>query len=151
MFKNPKKSFLRLGVLENNIKTLNLDKSVSVEEVENFSVSIIPAWGKTKIKNYQMICKVFGIDYFTVFDNDKATDDEPANENTAIENKAENEKKTKFSTSFEAKLGVTSDNKFQKLVKKIDELANINLLGQETKDCVNNLKTFIESNNSDNI
>lgn len=115
-------------------------------DVENFSVSIIQAWGKTKIKNYQMICKVFGIDYYTIFDNDKAKDDEPTNENTAIENNAENGRKTKFSTSFEVRLGVTGDNKFQKLVKKIDELTDINSLGQEVKNCVNNLKTFIESN-----
>ena len=120
-------------------------------DVENYSVSIIPAWGKTKIKNYQMICKVFGIEYFTVFDNDKATDDEPINENAAIENNVQNEKKTKFSTSFEAKLGVAGDNKFQKLVKKIDELTDMNSLDQEIKDCANNLKTFIESNNSDSM
>ena len=114
-------------------------------DVENFSVSIIPAWGKTKIKNYQMICKVFGIDYYTIYDNDKAEDGEPTNENTAIENNAGNGKKTKFSTSFEAKLGVTGDNKFQKLVKKIDELTDTNSLDQEIKDCVSNLKTFIEN------
>ncbi len=120
-------------------------------DVENFSVSIIPAWGKTKIKNYQMICKVFGIDYFTIYDNDKAEDDEPTNENTAIENNTENGKKTKFSTSFEAKLGVTGDNKFQKLVKKIDELTDTNSLDQEIKTCLSNLKTFIESENSDRI
>lgn len=114
-------------------------------DVENFSVSIIPAWGKTKIKNYQMICKVFGIDYYTIYDSDKAEDDEPTNENKAIENNAENGKITKFLTSFEAKLGVTGDNKFQKLVKKIDELTDTNLLDQEIKDCVSNLKIFIEN------
>ena len=114
-------------------------------DVENFSVSIIPAWGKTKIKNYQMICKVFGIDYFTIYDNDNAEDDEPTNENTAIENNVENGRKTKFSTSFEEKLGVAGDNKFQKLVKKIDELSDTNSLDQEIQTCIRNLKTFIES------
>jgi len=114
-------------------------------DVENFSVSIIPAWGKTKIKNYQMICKVFGIDYFTIYDNDNAEDDEPTNENTAIENNVENGRKTKFSTSFEEKLGVAGDNKFQKLVKKIDELSDTNSLDQEIQTCIRNLKTFIKS------
>ena len=33
-----KKELLDLGILENNIKTLNLDKPVSFEEVENFDV-----------------------------------------------------------------------------------------------------------------
>lgn len=114
-------------------------------DVDNFSVSIIPAWGKTKIKNYQMICKVFGIDYFTVYDNDKAEDNEPASENMAIENNTQEGKKTKFSTSFEKKLGVIGDNKFQKLVKKIDELTDTTSLDQEIKTCVSNLKTFIEN------
>ena len=116
-------------------------------DVENFSVSIISAWGKTKIKNYQMICKVFSIDYYTVFDNDKATDDEPATENMAIEANVQDGKKTKFSTNFEVMLGVTSDNKFQKMAAKIDELTDTNSLDQEVKDCVNSLKTYINSDN----
>jgi len=33
-----KKELLNLGILENNIKTLNLDKHVSFQEVENFDV-----------------------------------------------------------------------------------------------------------------
>lgn len=115
-------------------------------DVENFSVSIIPTWGKTKIKNYQIICKVFGINYYTIYDHDKEGD-----ENTAIENNAQNEKITKFSTSFESKLEITEQDKFQKLVKKIDEVTDINSLDQEVKNCVSSLKTFIESDNSDNI
>ncbi len=113
-------------------------------DIENYSVSIIPVWGKTKIKIYQMICRVFSIDYFTIFDVDKVSNDEPANENGDIEFNSQAGKVVKFSTSFEEKLGVTGDNKFQKLVKKIDELTDINSVHQEIKDCVNSLKTFIE-------
>ncbi|MFH0873528.1 MAG: AAA family ATPase [Candidatus Komeilibacteria bacterium] len=114
--------------------------------IENYSVSIIPAWGKAKIKNYQMICRVFGIDYYTIYDNDNVEEDgEPTNENTAIENNIENGKRTKFSTSFEALLGVSGDNKFQKLVKKIDELTEINSLNEEIKTCLSKLKSFIEN------
>ncbi len=111
-------------------------------DVENFSVSIIPAWGKAKIKFYQMICRIFGINYFTVYDHDKYE-----NENIFIDNNALQGKIFKFSTNFEAKLGVIGDNKFQKLVKKIDELtdADIESLDQEIKDCLSNLKTFIET------
>jgi predicted ATP-dependent endonuclease of OLD family len=124
-------------------------------DIEIFSVSIIPAWGKTKIKNYQMICKVFGIDYYTIFDADIEEKDDSKTEqqnkeqnnkeNTAIKNNAESEKITEFSTSFEAKLGITGGNKFQKLVKKIDELSDVNSLDQEIKNCLSNLKKFIES------
>ena len=114
-------------------------------DIEEFSVSIITAWGKTKIKNYQMICKVFGVDYFTLFDQDKAEDDEPETENSAIESNAQTGKIAKFSTSFEAKLGITGEGKFQKLVKIIDEMTDTTSLDQEIKDTLSSLKTFIES------
>lgn len=114
-------------------------------DIENFSISIIPVWGKTKIKNYQMICKVFGIDYYTIYDNDNIEDNEPVNENTAIENNADGRKKTKFSTSFEKLLGVKGDNKFQKLVNLIDELDGIESLNEEVKKCLDGLKNYIEN------
>jgi hypothetical protein len=108
-------------------------------EFDKYSVSIIPAWGKTKVKNYQMICKCFGIDYYTIFDHDI---DE--NENTAIETNAETGRLTQFSTSFEKKLGINqNDDKFQKLVSLVDGLSDINSLDQEVKDCLTNLTSFI--------
>lgn len=115
--------------------------------IENYSVSIIPSWGKTKIKNYQMICKVFGVNYFTLFDQDKAENDEPETENSAIESNAQTGKIAKFSTSFEDKLGVNGDGKFQKLVKKIDELTDITSTDMEIQTAVNSIKDFIESEN----
>lgn len=113
--------------------------------IDEYSISIVSCWGKTKIKNYQMICKMFGIDYFTLFDSDKADDDEPENENTAIETNAQSGKMVKFSTSFESKLGVNGDSKFQKLVKKVDEITEINSLDSEIQTAVTNLKAFIEN------
>ncbi|MBX6362078.1 MAG: ATP-dependent endonuclease [Acidobacterium ailaaui] len=113
--------------------------------IEDKSVAIIPVWGKGKIKIYQMICKVFGIDYFTAFDNDKATDDEPDGENTAIENNAQDGKYVKFSTSFEALLGVSGNNKFQELVKVIDRLTDINTVDNEIHEAVDAIKDFIEN------
>lgn len=114
-------------------------------DIEEFSVSIITAWGKTKIKNYQMICKVFDVDYFTLFDQDKVEDDEPETENSAIESNAQTGKVAKFSTSFETKLGITGEGKFQKLVKIIDEITDSSALDQEIKDTLVSLKIFIES------
>jgi predicted ATP-dependent endonuclease of OLD family len=114
-------------------------------KIENESVAIISAWGKTKIKNYQMICKVFGIDCFTVFDNDKATDEEPDCENIAIENSCPSGRYIKFSTSFEALLGVNGDNKFQKLFHVIDEITDISITNREIHQAVNTIKGFIEN------
>lgn len=114
-------------------------------DIDAFSVSIIPVWGKTKIKNYQMVCKVFGIDYFTLFDQDKVEDDEPEAENSAIENNAQTNKIKKISTSFEAKLVITGDDKFQKVVKIIDEMTDTVSLDQEIKGALTDIKGFIES------
>jgi len=110
-------------------------------DIESFSVSIIPVWGKTKLKNYQMICKHFGIDYYTLYDHDQ---DE--NENTLIESNAQPDKVKSFSSNFEAKLGITqNDDKFQKVIKKIDILTDINFLDQETKDIIDDLKMFVQN------
>lgn len=114
--------------------------------LENYSVAIIPSWGKTKIKNYQMICRVFGIDYFTIFDKDKDNDDESYNENSVIENNAQEGKVVKFSTNFEALLDVTGNNKFQKLVKVISELSDIEIVNEEVRQTIGAIKNFIENN-----
>jgi len=116
-------------------------------DIDNYSVSIIPSWGKTKIKNYQMICKVFGVDYFTLFDQDKVEDDESGMENPAIEGNAQTGKITKFSTSFEKKLGITGDGKFQKLVKTVDDITDITSADTEIQTAVKNIKDFIENEN----
>lgn len=122
-------------------KLLELDNC----NMEDHSVSIIPSWGKSKLKNYQMICKYFDVDYYTIFDNDKATKDESNNENSAIECNSQYGKYVKFSTSFEDKLGVNGDNKFQKLVKKIDETVELNSLDTEVTEAVKKIKSFIQS------
>lgn len=110
--------------------------------IEDYSVSIIPAWGKTKIKIYQMICECFGVNYFTLYDHDKEE-----NENTIIEANAQSGKVVKFSTSFEDKLGVTGDDEFKKLVKAIDDMVNISSADTEIQTVVNKIKNFIESEN----
>lgn len=114
-------------------------------DLDKFSVSIIPTWGKTKIKNYQMICKCFGVDYYTIFDQDKKEDDEPTNENSAIEDNIQSGKLTKFPTNFEALLGISGDKKFQKVVRKVDDLSDVSSLDQEIKTCLTNIQNFLES------
>ncbi len=140
----------KVVLVEGPSEKYGLPKLLNLAEcaIENQSVAIIPAWGKTKIKIYQMICRVFGIDYFTIFDNDKATVDKPGNENAGIENNALDGKLVKFSTSFEALLGVTGDNKFQKLVQAIDEMTDINSVNEKIQQAINAIKDFIENNHS---
>lgn len=110
--------------------------------IENYSVSIIPTWGKKKIKIYQMICKCFGVNYFTLYDHDEEED-----ENGIIEANAQSGKVVKFLTSFEGKLGVTGDDKFKKLVKAVGVITNIASVDTGIQTAVNGIKNFIESEN----
>ena len=108
-------------------------------DVAKYSVSIIPVWGKGKVKQYQLMCKCFGVDFYTIFDHDREE-----RENSYIEANAVNGKLTQFSTSFEKKLGINqNDDKFQKLVTLVDGLSDIRSLDQEIKDCLTNLTSYI--------
>jgi len=111
--------------------------------INNYSVSIIPAWGKTKIKVYQMICKYFNIDFYTIYDQDKKEDNEPDKENGFIENNVLQDQLYAFSTNFEDRLGINGNHKFQKLVKLIDELSDIESLDNEIQECIKKVTNFI--------
>ena len=92
-----------------------------------------------------MVCKCFGIDYYTIFDQDKNEETEPDDENLAIENNAQIGKISKIPTSFEDKLGINGNNKFQKLVKKIDDTVDQNGLDPEINKLILAIKTYIEN------
>lgn len=130
-----------------------LPKLLTLKEcnLNNYSASIISAWGKNKLKVYQMICRAFNVDYFTVFDKDDASPDNSENnekENECLISGAQNEKCFMFSSSFEKLLDISNENgdtKFQKLVKKIDNLTSIIGLNQEIIDVTAKIKDFIEA------
>lgn len=148
-------------ILRENLELFFADKCILVEgpeekyalpkllkllgcEIEDYPVSVIPVWGKTKILTYQMICRCYGVDYFTMFDEDKNEDDEPDSANINIETNSQSGKMAKLSSSLSAKLGVAGDHKFNRLVKAVDGLTDANLFDQETKDCIERVKDFIE-------
>lgn len=106
--------------------------------LNDYSVAIIPSWGKTKIKVYQMICKAFGKNYYTVFDKDKEE-----SENDTIEGNILYSQMTKFSTSLEKLLGITGDEKFQKLVEIVDSTEDLNTLDTEIQSAIGEIETFI--------
>lgn len=147
--------------LEENLQLFFTRKSILVEgpaekyalpkllklkgcDISSFSVSIIPVWGKGKMKQYQTICSCFGIDYFTLFDKDQKSGDSYDNdeENTAITNNTLSGKVKQFTTSFEDLLGV---NSFAGVVSKVDSLANLSSINGEILDVLVKIKNFLQS------
>lgn len=118
-------------------------------DINDYSVSLIPVWGKTKIKTYQMICKCFGVDFFTLFDgdDDDGTDSSSnKQENISIKNDSLNYFEFE-GTNFEKLLGITSNNhKFAKLVEKIDSLTDLTGIDTKIIDALNAIETFIKTN-----
>ncbi|MDO9231647.1 MAG: AAA family ATPase [bacterium] len=119
--------------------------------VDKYSVSIIPVWGKSKLKVYQMICKAFDLNYFTIFDGDAGASHTDSNnnekENNALKLGSQDEKYVMFSTSLEKLLGVSGlsgDTKFQRLIKIIDELKSIDGLNSEVVDAITKIKAYME-------
>jgi predicted ATP-dependent endonuclease of OLD family len=95
--------------------------------------SIVIAVGKANIPHYQLICKAFGIDSFSVFDKD-TDDEEDTHKNDRIKNLA-NSNYFMFGTSFESAIG---KSKMNEIMQEFEE-GNI---VQEVKDCVEAIKAW---------
>lgn len=115
-------------------------------DISKHSVAIISVWGKGKLKQYQLLCKAFGIKYFTLFDKDKKKGDIYDNdvENQAILNNIFSEEAFyQFESSFEEALGVSD---FQKVVAKIDSMENREEIPDEIINAMEKIKNFILNN-----
>ena len=113
-------------------------------DISCYSISIIPVWGKGKLKLYQLLCKCFGADYFTVYDEDRKDGETFDNneENNAIETNSLNGQHYKFPQSFEISLGVSN---FQGVAIKVDSINSASGLDANLTALLNKLKTYIES------
>jgi len=86
--------------------------------------SVIPCYGKDKLFYYQMICRTFGIPYFTLFDlDDDKPDDEP---NKTIIEASHNNDYYHFASSLENHFGITTDKyKASKTMLAIDNTQEV--------------------------
>lgn len=112
-------------------------------DIAKYSISVIPVWGKGKLKQYQLICKCFGVKFYTLYDKDKKKSDTFDNneQNGFIESNAITGQVSSFSKSFESSLGVTE---FQGVVEKVDKLTSVSGLDSELTEILSKLKVFIE-------
>ncbi|OGM11965.1 hypothetical protein A2Z22_04765 [Candidatus Woesebacteria bacterium RBG_16_34_12] len=114
-------------------------------DVSHYSVSIIPVWGKGKLKQYQLLCKCFGVNYFTVYDEDRKNGETYNNdeENNSVEANVIQNQVYKFPQSFESSLGV---NDFQGVATKIEGISSVSGIDISIIDLLNKLRNYIESN-----
>lgn len=111
-------------------------------DISNYSASVISVWGKGKMKQYQMICQCFGINYFTLFDADAKPDETFDNNiaNQAIIDNAVNGNLAMFSSSFEDLLGVSN---FNAVVTRIDNLTNLTSINAEIIEKLDLIESFL--------
>lgn len=86
--------------------------------------TVIPAHGKSKIPEYQFLCRVFGLPYFTVYDTDTGKDDD-ANLTDRIVALAADGLVFEFAPSLEDAFGIgkNAQHKGQKTVDAIEACA----------------------------
>lgn len=109
------------------------------------STTIIACNGKDKIFYYQLICKAFGIPFFTLFDLDGHTPDEEPNA-TIIKNSF-NDNYFHFNKSLEDCFGILSEkHKTSKVMRAIDDCQDIH---EEVSLALKRIAEFIETTKRD--
>lgn len=102
-------------------------------------LTTVSANGKGKLKNLQLICKAFGVPYFTVFDLDE--ENYSSSENQAIKDFSFNSQFYAFPTSFEDVLG-TKKSKY-KTSESMSRIEEIEKLPTEIKELFDAIDKFI--------
>ena len=87
------------------------------------NLTIISCNGKSKIPYYQLLCKSFGLPYFTIYDLDSKAETE--GDNKRVHNWSEGNATIEFSTSFEQLLGfkANAEHKTNELLILIDSIS----------------------------
>jgi len=114
----------------------------AIEVLADFNLSeitIIPCYGKNKIFYYQLLCKAFGIPYFTLFDLDGLKKEiEP---NLTIINAAVGDEYFHFDKSLECCFGISTDyHKGSKLMSAIDACEKVD---GEMAEALEKIKSFV--------
>ncbi|MGB9911139.1 MAG: AAA family ATPase [Microgenomates group bacterium] len=99
-------------------------------------VTIIYARGKSNIPYYQMICLIYGIDFFVVYDYDKDEEDEGKDE--MIKEFSSENQRFMFETSFEKLIG---SERLNEILEKINTLLEKEI-PQQIIDCINKIRSY---------
>jgi len=114
----------------------------AIEVLSDFDLSdvtIIPCYGKNKIFYYQLLCRAFGIPFFTLFDLDGENSETNPNKN--IINASLCYEYYHFKNSLESSFGITSTaNKSSRMMDAIDSCTKVE---GEIFDALNSIKSFV--------
>lgn len=113
-------------------------------EINLNNVTIISCNGKGKIPYYQLLCKSFGIPFFTLFDLDNTPVTEEDNKRSY--DWATPSARHTFTTDFETILGVNASgrHKTSNVLIKIDGL-EVSAIPQEIKDALISIDIWVKS------
>ncbi len=106
--------------------------------------TIISCNGKSKIPYYQLLCKAFGIPYFTLIDLD--TKAETDTENKSLIDWVENDASAKFENSFENSLGINPDtHKGSEVLKHIESITSKETIPQDIREAIEKIQSWSTS------
>jgi len=101
-------------------------------------LSVINCLGKGNIPYYQMLCLVFGVDYFVVYDFDKGGDSESKDQ--TIKAFGDSNKIFSFEQSFEKVIRKDKLNKILEVIENMDE----DKIPDEINDCCKKINNWLK-------
>jgi len=109
-------------------------------------LTFIMCEGKTKIPYYQLLCKSFGVPYFSLFDedNDKPDSEKHPETNRLIKQLSQSGLYFSFSDNFEKEFGVSGEHKTSKVLEKINNIL-IDETPQKVGELIDKLEGFVKS------
>jgi len=108
-------------------------------------LTVICCHGKSKLPHHQLLCRAFGVPYFTVFDQDS----DEGRENDRVRRCCLSDFSFEFAPSLEAVLGVDGRQyKSTRAIKAIDDLSGSDKMPDQVRELLERLATFDASLNS---
>jgi len=135
-------------LVEGPAEKYGLGRLASLHGFDIGDVTIVSCNGKDKIQYYTLLCQVYGIEPFVIFDCDAVDVAAPANAN--IVNRIGNAKYFAFSKSFEHEIGVSRNHphKASEVLKRIDSMG-VGDLTAELDTLLRSLKAWLISMQAD--
>lgn len=117
-------------------------KFLKLKDLDLTDLTVINCQGKTKIKDYQILCIAYNINYFTLFDEDE----EGESLNDELKKLSKNSYYFCIEDSLEEHFGISSNTKHKgsKTCKKIDQIKNPEDIPTEIKESLKEIKNWLE-------